>query len=137
MEELEFRQAVNKALAEWFETNAPECFIQWENGPEYDAPEDEAGPWFDVSLRYYGGNTASLGGRPVARLSGTISIYLYQRQGEGTYRVDELLGGLARLLRHTNFGPARTSAPQRSAPQEHLGWYKTGLFVPFTLDIMS
>jgi hypothetical protein len=129
----EFRAAVNGEIEAWAAANFPSLPLVFENGPIAD--QDKIGPMFlDTEVRWYGGSPLSIGSGPVGRYSGVISIQIFRRAGEGTGPVDDIVDSLEPYLRTRRIGTAIISFPQRTIPTSLLGWYKTGLLFPFTLD---
>ena len=85
-----FCNAVMADIDAWHKANFPDLFVQYENGPGFDEePEATAKPWLDVAVRFYNGSTTSIGDKPWGRYTGTVSMYVHARQGEGTM----LIGG--------------------------------------------
>lgn len=142
----EFRAEVAAALAEWaafysnpllgIATGTVPFFA--ENGPDPD--HNALRYWVEMELRFYGARPLAVGLKAGGRHSGTISIGVYIREGEGTQLTDTLLGELTQLLGSRRFGAAAwTLYPERTIPPNPplLGWYRAGLLVPFILDERS
>lgn len=108
--------------------------VFYENGPQ---PANPAGlrVWLDVTLRFYGSHSASVGGQD-GRYTGAISIAVYTHGGDGSLLSDRILGSLTRLLRTRKVGRgARTQYPARMIPPPfaQLGWHRSGLLISFVL----
>lgn len=128
----QFRALVTERVLEWA-ASRPTLPIAYENGPVID--EKTVGPiWLDLQLRFYGGNLVAMGERPLGRHSGTISAMVFHRIAAGTGDPDRICDELIELFRAKRIGRGLTQMPQRTVPTDFLGWYKTGLLVPFTLD---
>lgn len=131
-----FRAAVNGALATWGAASFPTLPIIYENGPVPD--QDTIGPvWLDTEIRWYDAQHLGLGSLPfTGRHSGVISAQLYYRSAGGTGQVDDIIDSLSNYLKSQRLGGGLIRYPQRTVPvPEARGWYKSGLFFPFTLDV--
>jgi hypothetical protein len=128
-----FRSAVFADLEAWRVANYPTLAVVTENGPEPD--ESTLQVWLDAEIRWYGAGTASIEGRPVGRHTGTLSLQVFYRQGEGTQLPDQILDSLQERFRNRRIGGGVVRFAQRSVPSKPLGWLKTGLFFPFHLDV--
>lgn len=129
----EFRAAVFAEVQTWAATNFPNVPVLYENGPTPD--EDKIGPiWVDVELRWYSGSVASVGKPPRMRQTGAVSAMCFYRRGEGTDEPDTLIDSLGEYLQVRRLGAGVLEAPQKTVPAPSVrGWYKTGMFLPFTL----
>jgi len=133
MKTKEFRSAIADEILAWSAAAAPGVPLVWENGPVPD--EDKIGPiWIDISIRWYGGQTLTIGEVIQGRHTGVVSVQIFTREGEGTGQADELLDSLTDTLGSRRFGTSHVKFPQRTTPTDHLGWYKVGLLFPFSLD---
>lgn len=133
MKTKEFRTAVVDEILEWAAAAAPTLPIIWENGPVPD--EDKIGPiWLDVSIRWYGGQTLTIGEVIKGRHTGVVSLQIFSREGQGTADPDTLIDSLTDALASRRLGTATIKFPQRTTPTDRLGWYKVGLLFPFSLD---
>lgn len=128
----EFRASVFGEIQAWAAANFPTVPVIYENGPAPD--EDRIGPiWLDVEMRWYGGSVASIGSPVRTRHSGAVSAMCFYRAGEGTDEPDTLIDSLSALLQARRLGSGILEAPQRAVPTYLRGWFKTGIFIPFTL----
>lgn len=128
-----FRAAVFTVVQTWQTANQPGMFVAYENGPVVN--ERDAGDTFlDVELRFYGGSNVAIGNRSIGRDSGALALMAYSKRGEGTAVSDLVLGQLHGLLRNTRLAGGRLFYGQRSVPTDTLGWYRTGLLIPFSVD---
>lgn len=129
----EFRAAVNAKISAWAAANFPALPVVYENGPSED--EDTIGLiWLDTSIRWYGAEPVSVGSRS-GRHSGALSMNVFYRQAQGTGAPDDIVDSLTGEFGSQRLGTAILKTPQRTVPTpELLGWYKTGVLVPFTLD---
>lgn len=126
-----FRSAVNGAVQAWGAASFPSVPILYENGPTPD--EASIGPiWVDLEIRWYGGSIASVGITPTMRQTGAISACVYYKRATGTALSDQIIDSLCTLLQGQRLGGAVLWAPQRTVPAHYLGWYKTGMLLPFT-----
>lgn len=129
----EFRAAVFGEVQTWAAANYPTIPIIYENGPTPD--EGSIGPiWLDVELRWYGGSPASIGPNARMRSTGALSVMCFYRAGEGTGQPDDLIDSLSEFLQARRLGAGILEAPQRTVPTNLRGWFKTGMFLPFTLN---
>ena len=127
-----FRSALHQRIADWGAANYPTTPIFYENGPTPD--EDKVGPlWLDVTVRFYGGTVASVGAKPMLRQSGALSVVCFYREASGTARTDQVIDSLCLEMQARRIGGGTLWAPQRTVPTFLLGWYKTGILLPFTL----
>jgi len=128
----EFRSAVFAEIQSWAAANYPTLPVIYENGPVPD--EDKIGPiWLDVEMRWYGGSVASVGTTPRMRQTGALSAMCFYRTGEGTDSPDSVIDSLSEYLQVRRLGSGILEAPQKTVPTNLRGWYKTGMFLPFTL----
>lgn len=128
----EFRAAVIADIQAWGAGSFPALPIVHENGPVAD--EDAIGPvWLDVELRWYGASIATVGKAPKQRHTGAVSAMCFYRQAEGTATPGAIVDSLIARLGLRRLGAGVLWAPQRTVPTNLLGWYKTGILVPFTL----
>lgn len=128
----EFRAAVFAEVQAWAAANAPTVPVLYENGPTPD--EDAIGSiWLDIELRFYSGSIASVGTNPRMRHTGALSIMCFYRAGEGTDAPDTLIDSISEYLQVRRLGAGILEAPQRTVPTDIRGWFKTGVFIPFTL----
>ena len=128
----EFRAAVFGEIQTWAAANYPVMPVLYENGPVPD--EDKIGSiWLDIELRWYGGSIASVGTNPRMRQTGAVSAMCYYRTGEGTDEPDSVIDSLSEYLQARRLGAGILEAPQRTVPASLRGWFKTGMFLPFTL----
>jgi len=128
----EFRSAVFSEIQVWAASNYPALPVIYENGPVPD--EDKIGPiWLDVEMRWYGGSVASVGTTPRMRHTGALSAMCFYRTGEGTDGPDNIIDSLSEYLQVRRLGSGILEAPQKTVPTNLRGWYKTGMFLPFTL----
>lgn len=128
----EFRAAVFSEIQTWAAANYPTLPVLYENGPTPD--EDKIGPmWLDVELRWYGGSVASVGTTPRMRQTGAISAMCFYRTGEGTEEPDGIIDSLGAYLQVRRLGAGILEAPQKTVPTHLRSWFKTGMFLPFTL----
>lgn len=126
-----FRSAVQGAIKDWGAASFPAVPIFYENGPIPD--QASVGLiWVDVELRWYGGTIASVGIIPTMRQTGAVSVSVYFKEAAGTQQPDQICDSLGALLQARRLGGAVLWAPQRTVPTHLLGWYKTGILVPFT-----
>jgi hypothetical protein len=129
----DFRAAINGEIVAWGAANFPALPLIFENGPLVD--QDKIGPVFlDTELRWYAGTPLSVGSGQSGRHSGVISLMLYSRSAQGSGGADDILDSLEPLLSRRRIGTAVVNFPQRTIPTNLVGWYKTGLLFPFTLD---
>jgi hypothetical protein len=129
----DFRAAVTGAIRDWGAASFPSMPIIYENGPIPD--EDKIGPiWLDIEIRWYGARPLAMGQVTSGRDSGVISAQVYYRDASGTGLTDDVVDSLRALMKNQRLGGAVVSFPQRTTPSNLKGWYKTGLFFPFTLD---
>ncbi|VTU32269.1 hypothetical protein H4CHR_02978 [Variovorax sp. PBS-H4] len=129
----QFRSDANAAIEAWRLANFPDVPAFYENGPQPD--ELTVGPiWIDVSIRWYGAKLVTMGDRPLGRHTGVVSVNVFHREGEGTALPDQVIDSVKELLRARRLGAAVLYMPQRQIPTSVDGWYKTGVFAPFTLD---
>lgn len=130
----DFRSAVFAEIDTWQKTHFPTIPAVYENGPVPD--EDRIGPAFlDVSIRWYGSTTLSIGESKKGRHRGVISVLFFMREGQGTATADEVLDHLSKHLSHRHLGQSTVYFPEHYTPTNFRGWYKVGLMFPFTLDI--
>ena len=130
----DFRAAINGAIQTWGAASYPAVPIMYENGPVPD--EDKIGPiWIDVELRWYGAQPHAFGDPVSGRHRGAISVNVFYRDAQGTGLSDDILESLTTLLKTRRFGSAIVKFPSRTVPTHLVGWYKTGLLFPFTLDV--
>lgn len=129
----DFRAAVVTAIQAWAQINYATLPILYENGPVPD--EDKIGPiWLDIEIRWYGARTLSIGEVYSGRHAGVVSCNVFYREASGTGATDDILDSLSTALCNRRMGSAVIKFPQRTVPTNLKGWYKTGLFFPFTLD---
>lgn len=129
----EFRATVVDAILTWGAANFPAVPIIYENGPVPD--EDKIGPiWIDVQIRWYGGKALAFGDPVSGRHSGAVAVNVFYRSAQGTGLSDDIIESLTDLLRTRRFGSSVVQFPSRTVPTDLLGWYKTGLLFPFTVD---
>jgi Bacteriophage related domain of unknown function len=130
----EFRAAVFGAIQTWGNANFPSLPIVYENGPVPD--EDKIGPiWADVSVRWYGSTSLTVGEVVKGRHQGVISVLVFSREGQGTAQPDEILDSLSSALASVRLGSSTIRFPEHYTPTNHMGWYKVGLMFPFQLDV--
>ena len=129
-----FRAAVFAEIETFMSTNHPDINMAWENGPEVDEASVTKGI-VEVELRFYSASLAEVGANSANRHTGAIALWVYTRQTSGTEVGDLICDGLARLLKQRRLGSAMTRAPQRLVPSPAKGWYRTGVTVPFLLDV--
>lgn len=130
----EFRTAVFDRILTWQAASFPTLPVVTENGPQPD--ENTIGRvWLDCEIRYYGGHNITMGLNPIGRMTGAVSTQVFYREAEGTGQVDDILDSLTTLLKNTRLGSGTLQFPQRTVPTCLRGWYKSGLLVPFYLDI--
>lgn len=130
----DFRAAVVGAIQTWGSASFPAVPIIYENGPVPD--QDKIGPiWIDVTLRWYGGMPRAFGDPVSGRHTGAISTNVFYRGAQGTGLSDDIIDSLTALLKTRRLGSAIVRFPSRTVPTDVLGWYKTGLLFPFTLDV--
>lgn len=130
-----FCNAVMADIDAWHKANFPDLFVQYENGPGFDEePEATAKPWLDVAVRFYNGSTTSIGDKPWGRYTGTVSMYVYARQGEGTMLTNRVIDSFVSAFKFKPYPSALLYFPERSMPTDHFGWHKVGVFIPFHLD---
>ena len=128
----EFRATVFAEVQAWAAASYPTLPVLYENGPTPD--EDRIGPiWLDIELRWYGGSVASIGVPVRTRYTGAISAMCFCRTGEGTDEPDSIIDSLGGYLQARRLGAGVLEAPQRSVPTHLRGWFKIGMFLPFTL----
>lgn len=129
----EFRAAVFAEVQTWAAANFPALPIIYENGPVPD--EDKIGTiWLDIEMRWYGGTLATIGEKPLTRMTGAVSASCFYRTGEGTDQSDLVIDSLCEYLQARRLGGAGVlEAPQRTFPTNLRGWYKTGMLLPFRL----
>jgi len=128
----EFRASVFGMFVSWASANFPTLPVVYENGPVPD--EENIGPiWLDVEIRWYGGSISTIGQTPSTRQTGAISAMCYYKQSSGTEQPDSIIDSLTTLLQTKRIGSAVTDAAQRSVPTYFKGWFKTGVYIPFTL----
>jgi hypothetical protein len=129
-----FRSAVFSAIADHMAANHADIHMAWENGPEVDEASVHTGI-AEVELRFYGASLTEVGPGSSNRHSGAIAVWVYVRQSAGLAVSDAICDGLESLLRRKRIGAGLTKAPQRTVPSPNKGWYRTGITVPFTLDV--
>ena len=128
-----FRQAVNAEIETWRLATHAAVPAFYESGPVPD--EATVGPlWIDCDIRWYSAQLASMGTRPLGRHTGTILTNVYFRAAEGTGPVDAMLDEIKELLRNRRLGGAVLKMPARTISTDFMGWFKSGLLTPFTLD---
>lgn len=128
-------QSVTEAIITWRDASFPTLQIVTENQPQID--ESAMSPiWLDVEFRWYGAKEITIEARPVGRHSGALSCQVYVKEGEGTALASQVLDSLNEAFRSRRVGGGVTKFGQRSVPNTALGWYRTGLFFPFTYDEM-
>ena len=129
-----FRAGVFGAIQTWSAANYPAIPVVYENGPVPD--EDKIGPIFlDVEIRWYGAQQLSLSDVTTGRHSGAIRVNVFYREASGTGLSDDVVDSISLALRTRRIGGGLVRFPQRTEPTPQLGWYKTGLLFPFTLDV--
>lgn len=127
-----FRSAVHQRIAAWGVSSYPTLPIFYENGPTPD--EDKVGRiWLDVTVRWYGGAIASVGANPTTRQTGALSAMCYYRELSGTAKTDQIIDSLGSHMQARRLGSGTLWAVQRTVPTFLIGWYKTGILLPFTL----
>lgn len=130
----DFRGSVMQELLTWSQAQFPDVPVAWENGPTLD--EDNVGPlWIDISLRWSGSEQMPVGNPFVGRVTGTLSVQVFTRQGAGTSKSDDIIDSLSRFMAQRRIGAGVVLFPVRSTPVTALGWYKSGLVFPFWVDI--
>lgn len=131
----DFRGALAKTIIDWATLAHPTLPLMWENGPEID--EDKIGStWLDIGIKWVSAEPRNLGDVYKGRRKGVISLQLFAKEGMGTGRSDDILDELSVLLSHTRVGNAVVGFASRSTPVTALGWYKSGVMLPFALDIV-
>ncbi len=129
----QFRTAVFGEIEAWAASNQPTLPVIYENGPVPD--QDKIGPiWLDVSVRWYGAQSLSLGEVVRGRYTGAISLQVFYREASGTAQVDEIVDDLQDYLSNRRIGSSIIEFGERTVPTHLNGWYKSGLFFPFSLD---
>lgn len=134
MSTADFRSLVFSAIADHMQQNHANIHMAWENGPEVDEAAVHTGI-AEVELRFYGASLTEVGPNSPSRHSGAIAVWVYVRETAGLATSDAVCDSLSTLLRRRRFGSGLTKAPQRTVPAPAKGWYRTGITVPFTLDV--
>lgn len=130
----DFRAAIVAVIQTWGAASFPAVPLIHENGPVPD--QDKIGPiWIDVEFRWYGAQPRAFGDPVSGRHSGAISVSVFYRGAQGTSLPDDIIESATTLLKTRRFGSAVVKFPSRTVPTNLLGWYKTGLLFPFTLDV--
>lgn len=128
----EFRAAVISEIQTWAASNFPTMPVLHENGPTPD--EDKIGSiWLDVEVRWYSGSIAAFGVVPRTRMTGAVSAMCFYKQGQGTDAPDKVIDSFSAYMQARRLGAGVLEAPQRTVPTGIRGWYKVGVFIPFTL----
>lgn len=129
----DFRAAIFGAIQNWGAASFPSLPIIYENGPTPD--EDKIGPmWLDCEIRWYSARWLGVGNLSAGRHTGAVALNLYCKDATGTGNADDIIVSLTQLLRGTRWGSATLSYPQRVVSTHLLGWYRSGVLIPFTLD---
>lgn len=132
MSTADFRAAVAASVRDWAAANFPAVPVFYENGPTADEAAVGA-VWVELELRFYGGEFANVGVNARQRQTGAVALRVYAKDATGTALPDQLCDSAGNLLAGKSLGGAILWAPQRLVPTKLLGWYKTGILVPFTL----
>jgi hypothetical protein len=128
----EFRAAAFAEVQAWAAANFPAMPVLYENGPTPD--EDAMGAiWLDIEIRWYGSTVAAIGTPPRVRHTGALSAMCFYRSGEGTDEPDSVVDSLSEYLQARRLGAGVLEAAQRTVPTNVRGWFKSGVFIPFTL----
>ncbi len=128
----DFRIAVTQEIVSWGANDFAEVPIFYENGPLPD--QDKIGPlWLDTQFRWYGGQIASVGAKPRTRHTGAIAASCYFKSAGGLAQPGKLLDALGTLLEARRISGGILWAPQKTIPTHLLGWYRSGILIPFTL----
>lgn len=131
----DFMAAVNTLVQGWASSAFPDMDVVYENGPVPDEASISS-PWLDVSVRWYGSEQLTQGEVFTERHKGVVNLAVFHRAGEGTGEPNEVVRSLAHLVRaNRRVSSSVLKAPERMIPTTHQGWYKTGLMVPFMLDV--
>ncbi len=133
MNEEQFHAGVMSAIEAWRTSNFPEMDAVYENGPA-PTPDEVSSPWLDVSIRPYSGGSASLGAPASGRERGVVAIQIYTRGGEGTAASNKVRASLRQALAGLRAAGWWLDYPTPYMPTAFLGWHKTGLMFPYTLN---
>ena len=132
----EFRRDLFTEIENWRQANFPNIKIIYENDSPIDESEtmENAEPWMDVHLRFFGGKATSLGPSAPRRHMGSVSLSFYQRRGEGTADTDDLIDSFGKHFSSRRIGRGLLHTHEIAIATDFFGWYKSGLFIPLHFD---